>query len=141
VFAAQAPVQPAHAAASRVEVAIVRLLNRTRASYGLPRLRSSSGLFRVADSHSRDLASHGMFSHSGSDGTSFADRMRRVSRARMMGETIVEMAGRTTAQRVVQAWMNSPPHRQEILTRGYRLVGVGAAHGGSWTVVTADFTS
>lgn len=140
MLAADAPVQYAPAT-SPVESAIVRVLNRTRARYGLPRLRFNRTLFRVADAHSRDLASHRMFSHSSSDGTSFADRMRRVTRARLVGETIVEMTGRTTAQRVVRAWMNSPPHRAEILNAGFHRVGVGGARSGGWMVVTADFAS
>jgi uncharacterized protein YkwD len=137
---AAAPVQYTPAT-SPVESAVVRTINRTRNAYGLPRLRFSRALFRVADAHSHDLAAHGTFSHSSSDGTSFADRLRRVSRARLMGETLVEMAGRATAQRVVQAWMSSPQHRAELLTRGFRRVGVGGARRGSWLIVTADFTS
>jgi uncharacterized protein YkwD len=142
MFAAQAPVQPvhAHAAASRVEIAIVRALNRTRAGYGLPALHRSRRLFQIAGAHSRDLAVHGIFSHSGSDGSSILDRMRGTG-ASLMGENLVELTGRITARRVVQAWMNSPPHRQEILTAAFRLVGVGTARGSAWTVVTADFTS
>src|SRR5689334_5136264 len=122
MLAAEAPVQPvhAHAAANRVQIAIVRLLNRSRAPYGLPRLRMTRSLNRVAGSHSQDLAAHAMFSHSSSDGTSFADRIRRVTGARLVGETLIEMTGRATANRVVSAWMNSPPHRADILQGGFR---------------------
>ena len=141
MLAAEAPVQPAHVAANRVQVAIVRLFNRARAPYGLPRLRMTRGLNRVAGSHSRDLAVHGMFSHSSSDGTSFADRIRRVTGASFVGENLIEMTGRMTAGGVVQAWMNSPPHRADILMRGFRRVGVGIARSGGMAVVTADFTS
>jgi len=142
VLAADAPVQHAHVAAlGGRDLAIVRILNRTRAAYGLPGLRISRRLDGAATAHSQDLAAHGLFSHSSSDGTSFADRIRRVTRAWLVGETLVEMTGRSTAQQIVQAWMNSPPHRQEILTRAFRRVGVGAARGGPWTIVTADFTS
>ena len=139
MFAADAPVQYAPADAS--PYAIVRALNRTRAHYGLPRLRISRMLSRAAGEHSQDLAAHGTFSHDASDGTPFGTRMRRFTRARLVGETIVEMTGRTTAQRVVQAWMSSPPHRQEILTAAYRRVGIGLARRGAWTLATADFTS
>ena len=59
----------------------------------------------------------------------WSDRFRRLS------------AYLASAQQIVQAWMNSPPHRQEILTRAFRRVGVGAARGGPWTIVTANFTS
>jgi uncharacterized protein YkwD len=142
MFAAEAPVQPvhAHAAANRVQIAIVRALNRARAPYGLPRLRMTRGLNRVAGAHSQDLAVHGMFSHSSSDGTSFADRIRRVTGARLVGETLIELAGRATGNAVVSAWMNSPPHRADILMAGFRHVGVGTARQGGMVVVTADFT-
>jgi len=35
-------------------------------------------------------------------------------------------------------WIASPPHRQNLLDRGFRRVGVGEA-GGSTRMVTADF--
>ena len=141
MLAAEAPVQPAHVAANRVQVAIVRLLNRARGGSGLPGLRMTRRLNGVAIAHSRDLATHGMFSHSSSDGTSFADRIRRATGARFVGETLIEMTGRATANRVVQGWMNSAPHREAILTRGFRHVGVGTARQGGMVVVTADFSS
>ena len=143
MLAADVPVQHvhAHAAASRVESAIVRLLNRTRSRYGLSRLRASRTLFAIAGAHSRDMAVHGTLSHDSSDGTSFGARLRRVTRARLMGETLVEMSGPGTAQRVVGAWMNSPPHRAAILTAGFHRVGVGGVRRGNWLFVTADFTS
>src|SRR3954447_16458950 len=105
MLAAEPPVPPAHAAANRVQVAVVRLLNRTRTSYGLSRLRMTRRLNRVAGSHSRDMAVHAMFTHDSSNGTSFGDRLRRVTSARMMGETMIEMTGRATARRIVQGWM------------------------------------
>ena len=143
MLAADVPVQHvhAHAASNRVSYAIVRLLNRTRASYGLSRLRVSRRLFRAAGAHSRDLAVHATFSHDSSDGTPFGTRMRRVTSARLIGETIMQMTGQATARRTVQGWMASPPHRQEILTSGYHRVGVGTARRGAWLVVTADFSS
>jgi uncharacterized protein YkwD len=46
-------------------------------------------------------------------------------------------AGQTTPQEVVQAWMNSPGHRANILNGNYTYIGVGYAKGGSqrhyWT--------
>jgi uncharacterized protein YkwD len=125
----------------RVDAAVVRLLNRTRAAYGLGRLRYNRALAGVADAHSRDLATHGMLTHDGSDGTPFATRMRAVTRASFVGETLVEMPGQATAQRIVSAWMASPQHRAEILSSRYHRVGVGDARRGGATVVTADFTS
>ncbi len=141
MLAADAPPHHAHAAANRVEYAIVRLMNNRRAAAGLPRLRVNRTLANAASAHSRDMASHGMLSHDASDGTPFAQRLRRVTRARMVGETIAAMSGAVSARKVVRMWLQSPPHRAEILTSSYRLVGVGVAHRGPAAVATADFAS
>jgi uncharacterized YkwD family protein len=45
------------------------------------------------------------------------------------GENIA--AGQATPQEVVQAWMNSPGHRANILNSTYTDIGVGYAAGGS----------
>jgi uncharacterized protein YkwD len=51
------------------------------------------------------------------------------------GENIA--AGQQTAAAVVQAWMNSQGHRENILNSSYTQIGVGYASGGSmghyWT--------
>lgn len=138
---AHPPMHQAHAAASRLESAVVRVVNRTRAAYGLPRLHFNGALTLVAREHSTDLAVHDFLSHDGSDGTSFASRMRQVTSARDVGETIVEMPGHVTAQGIVQAWLGSPPHRAELLSPLYHRVGVGRARNGAMTFVTADFAS
>ncbi len=138
---AHPPMHHAHAAASRLESAVVRVLNRTRAAYGLPALHLNRALTLAAQEHSTDQAVHDFLSHDASDGTSFADRMRRVTSARDVGETIVELPGHITAQGVVRAWLDSPPHRAELLSRLYHRVGVGRARNGAYTFVTADFTS
>jgi uncharacterized protein YkwD len=62
--------------------------------------------------------------------------MRRAGYdGRMMGENIA--AGQTSAAAVMDAWMNSPGHRANILNCGYREIGVGLYRGGSmrfyWT--------
>jgi len=38
----------------------------------------------------------------------------------------------------VQMWIASPPHRQNLLDRSFRRIGVGLA-GGATRLVTADF--
>jgi uncharacterized protein YkwD len=130
------------AAADRLERAIVRVVNRSRAVLGLPRLRMSHRLNRVAGAHSRDLIVHHQLSHTGSNGTPFARRLHRVTAARVVGETIAEVAGAPArADAVVMAWLASPPHRAELLSRSFRRVGVGRARRGGATVITADFAS
>ncbi|BDG35019.1 CAP domain-containing protein [Saccharococcus caldoxylosilyticus] len=45
------------------------------------------------------------------------------------GENIA--AGQRTPQEVVNAWMNSPGHRANILNKNFTHIGVGYAKGGS----------
>jgi uncharacterized protein YkwD len=140
-----APVHPAYAHAAAhvgVERQIIRLVNRARRRHGLGRLHGSRRLAYVAGLHSLDMAQHNELSHSSSNGTSFAQRMHYVTNARVVGETIAEVAGQgSSARMVVRAWMHSPPHRAELLSPSFRKIGVGCVRSGGARIVTADFAS
>jgi uncharacterized protein YkwD len=141
---APAPRAPAHHAAARydrIESGVYRAVNRIRRRHHLPRLRRVSSISFVAAIHSRDQAVNRFVSHSSSDGTPYYSRIRRVVRARTVGETIIEYRGRTTAWTIVSAWMHSPPHRAELLSTRYRRIGVGRAAARGLNVVTADFAT
>lgn len=144
--AQQAPAQHAPAyhtqdRMDRIERAVFRAVNRARRRHGLQRLRLVPRISFVAIFHSQDQAANRFISHSSSDGTPFYARIRRVTNARVVGETIIEYRGRTTGRRIVGAWMNSPAHRRELLTPGYRRIGVGHATRRGISVVTANFAS
>jgi uncharacterized protein YkwD len=79
-------------------------------------------------------------SHTGAKGTGPGARLTaagyRWSRA---GENIV--AGPTDAEGAVRSWMNSPPHRESILTCQFRHAGVGVGRGPDgpwWTLLLAS---
>lgn len=140
--AAHAPVPPAPARApAHLERGIVRSINSARRRYGLVRLRPSPRLTFVAGLHSLDLARTRSVSHSSSDGTSWARRVRAASKARLIGETIAVFRGRPTSRAVVRAWLASPAHRTELLAPGFRRIGVGVVRRGRTSIVTADFAS
>lgn len=139
--AQHAPAHHAQARMDRIERAVFRSVNRVRRHRGLPRLRLVPRISFVAIVHSQDQASNRFISHSSSDGTPFYARIRRVTNARVVGETIIEYRGRTSGRRIVRAWMRSPGHRRELLTPGYRRIGVGHATRRGLSVVTADFAS
>jgi len=40
---------------------------------------------------------------------------------------------------IVRMWIQSPPHRENLLDRGFRRIGVGLA-GSSTRLATADFS-
>jgi uncharacterized protein YkwD len=149
--AATAPVAASTAFAgsprlSPTERAVVRLMNQVRAGHGLPALKASPRLARAADRHSGDMLRHDFFAHESSDGTSFLRRVRSYAHARSVGENLALLSGvRGAAGEVVRMWLNSPPHRAVLLSRGFRRVGVGTRSGtlGSQkaTVYTVDFAS
>jgi uncharacterized protein YkwD len=136
-----APAPHAQARTDRIERAAIRAINRQRARYGLPALHLSSRLGAIATWHSWDMLRHGMLSHSSSDGTPFYTRIRRVVPARTVGETLIEYRGRYGGYSIVRAWLHSPPHRAELLSRSYHRIGVGRWRYRGMSVVTADFTS
>ena len=94
-----------------------RAAERVRASQGLPALRSDDDLNDAADSHSRGIVYLRRVSHDSASGTPCDVRIRRFEKARLVGETIAWLAGTPAseqAQRTVDLWMNSPPHRETL---------------------------
>jgi uncharacterized protein YkwD len=133
------------AANDGVEAQVIALLNGIRAQQGLPSLRTDASLNHAADSHSRGMVTTGVFSHDSASGTPCDVRIRRFENARLVGETIAWLAGTPSAQqaqRTVELWMNSPPHRQTLLTAGFRRIGVsrqgGKMFGRQGVAFTAD---
>jgi uncharacterized protein YkwD len=132
--AQSAPLSSNGAALSPGELAIVRVMNSVRASNGVPPLRVGRALTRAARSHSADMARRGYFDHG-----AFVRRLRSFGvRAQYLGENLAAGSHPLTAVEVIRMWVASPPHRQNLLDRSFRRVGVGEA-GGSTRLVTADF--
>src|SRR5437870_487277 len=111
------------AAPTRGEYAIVRAMNVVRARSGVPPLRVGRALTRAARAHSVDMARRGYFEHG-----AFVQRLRSFGvRAPFIGENLAYGTQPLAAAAVVQMWMASPPHRQNLLDRGFRHIGVGVA--------------
>jgi uncharacterized protein YkwD len=127
------------------------LLNQERSSRGLPRLRLNDRLSTAAERHSRDMVQRNYFSHDSLTGLSFVDRIDRSgyfrsARSWSAGENLAWGSGnRGTPEQILRAWMNSPGHRANILTRRFREVGIGVAAGapvhvgGAAATYTTDF--
>jgi uncharacterized protein YkwD len=123
------------------EESLLRAVNAARARHSLPNVRPDARLQRAARSHSVDMVARANFAHG-----DFARRIRRSGTAwRTVGENLGwSVDDGTSTQRIVGMWLASPPHRAVLLRRGFRLVGLGVAHGpfkgrSSCIVVTADF--
>ena len=103
---------------------VLELTNEERAKAGLDPLELNSELANAAESHSDSMAEDDFFSHTGADGYSVGDRVQSNGyQYSTVGENIA--AGYTTAEDVVQAWMDSPGHRDNILNADYTEIGIG----------------
>lgn len=103
---------------------VVELTNQVRRQSGLSELTVNSQLQFVAQSHSRAMADQDFFSHTGQDGTQPWDRgVNAGYDYRNYGENIA--AGQRTPEEVVQAWVNSPGHLENILNPAFTEIGVG----------------
>jgi uncharacterized protein YkwD len=117
------------------ERAVVMLINSFRARNGEPALLVGPALSRAAQAHSTDMARRGYFDHG-----AFATRLRSFGvHAPYVGENIAAGSRPLTPSTIVRMWIQSPPHRENLLDRSFRRIGVGAA-GGSTRLVTADFS-
>jgi uncharacterized protein YkwD len=102
---------------------MVRWMNSARSGRGIVALDMGWRLRQLADTHSRRMAGEGRIFHS----SSLGERLRFVS-FRIAGEN-VGVGG--TMWRLYEAFMDSAPHRANILGQGFRRVGVGVyAHDG-----------
>jgi uncharacterized protein YkwD len=111
------------------------VLNAERARHRLRPLRLNHRLSRAAQGHSRAMARKRFFSHTSLSGASFVDRIRSTgylygAHSWMVGENIAYGSGtRSSPRSIGTAWMNSPPHRSNILSTSYRSIGIGIAYG------------
>lgn len=126
---------PAIEDSAEVSRLVLALTNRARA-HGrtcgaqffppAPPLALAPALTRAALTHSQDMAAHDFFSHTGSDGSTPGLRVTRAGyRWSMMGENVA--SGVRTPREAVAGWLASPHHCANIMTAGFRHMGVAFA--------------
>ncbi|WP_077799311.1 CAP domain-containing protein [Streptomyces sp. JHA26] len=119
--------------ASGAVAEVVELVNAERGKAGCSPVKVNATLTEAAQKHSEDMAASGTMSHTGSDGSSPADRITGAGYSwSSYGENVAY--GYSTPEQVMQGWMNSPGHRENILNCSFQEIGVGLAQPGSyWT--------
>ena len=114
----------------KVQTATLCLLNNERRHRGLPRLHENHRLDLASMRHARDMARHDFFAHGDFVGRIKATDYLAGAGAWTVGENIAWGAGPyATPKGIVRMWMNSPPHRDNILSRRFREIGIGIARG------------
>jgi uncharacterized YkwD family protein len=106
------------------EQKVVELVNIERQKAGLPALKMDSAISNVARIKSKDMAVNNYFAHQSPTYGSAGDMLRQFGISwRAWGENIA--AGQRTPEIVIDAWMNSPGHRANILSPNFSKIGVG----------------
>lgn len=110
---------------------MLHLLNQTRRNHDLPVFRLNRSLSHYAWQHSKAMAQRGYLFH-----TADLYGTVRSFHPSMWGENVGEAAW---LKLIRTLWMRSAPHRENLLKRGFRRIGIGVvkARGVLW--VTAIF--
>ncbi|AKZ60019.1 putative membrane protein [Streptomyces ambofaciens ATCC 23877] len=120
------------------EAQVLALVNEERAAAGCSPVTANDRLTRAADDYSDVMASSGVMSHTGPDGSTMASRVEAAGyQWSALGENIAR--GQADAASVMESWMNSSGHRANILNCSFKELGVGVhfGDGGPWW--TQDF--
>ncbi|WP_416973196.1 CAP domain-containing protein [Streptomyces sp. 4F14] len=137
--AAQAPAKAASAVSAELQAAaqVLVLVNEERAKVGCSALSANSALAGLAQEFSEDMAARGFFDHTDPDGKSPWDRASAAGISDLAGENIAR--GQADAASVMEAWMNSPGHKANILNCDFKTLGVGVHFGSGGPWWTQDF--
>ena len=108
---------------------LVSLTNAERAEQGLEPLKSCGTLHKAAQRHAQDMHDQDFFEHTNPfTGQDPSDRAAEAGYGAGAGENIA--MGYPSPKSVTLGWMNSPGHRENILS-SYSHIGVGIVLGGS----------
>jgi hypothetical protein len=121
--------------------AVVAATNQARAegqdcgAYGVfdpaPPLDGDPNLHIAAQAHADDMSQNDFFSHTGSDGSSFAQRIGRTDfSGQPLGENIA--AGQRSPEEAVAGWIDSDGHCRNLMNPNATKIGVGYQTGGPY---------
>ncbi|MCP2201885.1 CAP domain-containing protein [Lentzea flava] len=127
------PAQPPQVPGNKTpEQAVLELVNDARAAKGCKALVIDDRITTAAQGHSTDMATQNYFSHVSKDGRTFDQRMREAGYPKPGGENIA--MGYATPQAVMDGWMGSKGHRENIENCEFTTMGLGLdTRGNYWT--------
>ena len=134
-----------------LEQRLIDLTAERRQAAGAPPLQPDYGLRTAARAHALDMLERRYFDHVGPDGRDVSDRVAILDRRFIgtTGENLAQEKGIEVADlkeqvgplalRIVDGWMQSPEHRQNLLDKRYTHFGLAAAGQGKRLVIVHDF--
>lgn len=124
---------------SLAETKMLQIVNANRAEKGLAPLVFSSPLTNLAREHSNDMFKRGYFSHYTPEGYSPFDRMAQANISYTFAGENLALA--PNVELAMQGLMNSPGHRENILSPKFRKIGIGVLDGGMYgEMFSQEFT-
>lgn len=132
-----------------IESAIVELVNQERTGHGARPLQLDGTLRTTAQGHSDDMFVRNFFAHEDPDGYSASDRIAQAHRQLigLTGENIwmglnLELSDpKKVAAEIMNDWMHSSGHKNNILKADYTHLGVGVAVKGRDVRATQNFAA
>ena len=138
------PAEPEKVSYSPYE--IERLVNIERTNHGLTSLVWNNDLREVAYNHSLDMARNDFFTHVNLKGQNMTDRGIAMGYncrpGGVSGENLFMVEGYDKSEIpsiVVEAWMDSPEHKEVILTEWFRYGAVGIVEKSGVFYITHNF--
>ncbi|KQZ19920.1 sigma-70 family RNA polymerase sigma factor [Streptomyces clavifer] len=132
------PPEPAKPTSDSDAEEVMNLVNAERAKEGCGAVSTNDRLATAASRHSADMVERDYFSHTSPDGTDPGARITSAGyRWSTYGENIAK--GQPTAAAVMEAWMNSPGHKANILNCAFKEIGVGRQESSGGPVWTQNF--
>src|SRR5215471_1236908 len=130
---------PAGRPSTSAEQMLYDSVNRERASLGLRPLQWDTALANAARLHTTLLAEHDALSHRFDGEADLQTRLRLAGASfSLVAENVAE-APEVTALHI--AWMNSPPHRANILDPKVDSIGIAIERRGEQYFATQDFAA
>lgn len=109
---------------------VINLVNQERAKAGLNALTEDKALSKMALDKAKDMYDNNYFDHTSPTYGSPFDMMKAYGiNYSYAGENIAK--GQRSPQEVMNSWMNSPGHRQNIMSPNFTKIGV-AYYNGEW---------
>jgi len=111
-----------------VRRALFDRVNRERRAAGVPPMREEPLLDETAQRHAADMLARSYYDHDSPEGTTVLERSRAAGyRPNMAAENIAR--GQYSIEEVMDGWMSSPIHRENMLSSLFADVGSGVAVG------------
>lgn len=116
---------------AELEARLHRAVNEVRTRAHLIPLERRPDLDAVARAHSLDMARRGYFAHQNPEGELAVQRLERASVGAytLAAENLGSTSKGDPTREIVNAWLASPVHRQNLFVPPFNATGIGIARG------------